>query len=340
MRNISSATIAKKFGRLILGLALIAGGRSIQAQSFSYNTGDLILAFRQSGQPDLEVNIGQASIYDAAPSGTTINITNTPTVASLLNLYPTLDGLSWSVTGSERASTNLTYPIQTVWVTSPRSVVGTPANAWLRQSSASQGNYASIIAAIGNNGATYGSIQPASAISNNVTTLIIPANSTYAYTPEVSNPANSAASDLHGTFQGNVENITPADFDSTSPLSRSDLYEIIPSTNSATRNTPAKLVGSFNFTPDGKVTFTAGSVVSTPPPAPTITAIKRSGSVTTVSFTTAATYHYSLSFTNTYGLAAPVSSWGSTGTAAGDGSVQSLQHTTTASNIFYKVRAY
>ena len=240
------------------GLALLTA--AVQAQSFTYATGDLTLAFRQSGKPDVVLDIGPASTYESVSPGNTITVTNSPALSSLLGTaYTSLNGLRWSVLGAQRSAGNPSHPIQTIWATVPRTntAVSLHSAAWTRQTTSSQGSVASVIAAIGGNAAIFSAANPPDAVTNTATSIIIPNSSAYAYTPEVSNPANINASDIHGSFQGNVENGTPTDFTSAEPLSRSDLYQLIPSASFATRGTPGKLLGHFDFTPDGTLTFTA-----------------------------------------------------------------------------------
>ena len=133
-----------------------------------------------------------------------------------------------------------------------------------------------------------------------------------------------------------MENATPDDFDSAlNNISRSDLYELRPGSG-PTRDTPGKLLGSFDLKSDGTLTFTAAVAL----PKPAITSIQRNGSVTTVSFTTANTGTYRLRFTGAAGLASAVSTWSTNGvTLAGTGSVSSLQATNATAIGFYAVEA-
>jgi len=323
---------------LIRVLALAAGSialpaLSVRAASFTYTPGDLILGFRESGQPDLVVDIGQPTIYDAVPAGTTVTVTNLSTV--LNNAYTSLDSLNWSVTGAWRTSAT-NYPLETIWASSARSAVGTQTASWTSEDQFAQGGPASQIAAIGVNAATYSSAEPANATNNNATVVVIPNSNPNAYTPLIEDPFNQSTGDLGGTFQGNVENTTPFDFDSGEPLSVSDLYELqpVPYRGSAA----GKWTGYFSFTPDGKVTFTAATLG---PPAPTITSVVRNGNITTVSFTTSASHTYSLLTTNLAGLRTPRSTWIATGgTITGNGSVLSLQDTNSTAASFYVVTAH
>ena len=229
------------------------------------------------------MNIGQGTIYDAVAAGQSLVVGNLS--ASQLNTaFPDLDGINWSITGAVRALGDPNYAAQTIWATAARTDVNVQSVPWLRRNQYGQGGSASQFAAVGNNAATYSSVQPAS--PNNTTTgVVIPLDDPSAYTALVENQDNPNASDFNGGFQGSVENTTPLDFTSLEPLSRSDLYELIPGTTAGgTVNTPGKWVGYFDLTPDGTLTFTAAT---TAPPRPTITGVQRSGNVATVTFTTA-----------------------------------------------------
>jgi hypothetical protein len=262
-------------------------------------------------------------------------VTNLSTVLGIT--YPSVDGLSWSVTGAWRTSAT-NYPLETIWASSGRSAAGTQTSPWFTQDQFAQGGPAGQIEAIGVNSATYSSAEPANATNNNATVVAIPNSSPEAYTPLIEDPINHSDGDLGGTFQGNgnVENTTPFDFDSGEPLSVSDLYELQP--YPVRGSAAGKWTGYFSFTPDGKVTFTAATVG---PPAPAITSVVRNGNITTVSFTTSASYTYSLRATNLAGLTAPRSTWNATGaTITGNGSVLSLQDTNSTAASFYVITAH
>ena len=330
--------------KLRSGLAVAGGGlalltATLGAAPFAYNSGDLILGFRQIGgpAPDLVVNIGPGSIYEAVAPGQRLVVGNL-TASQLNTAFPDLNGINWSVTGAVRALGDPNYAAQTIWATAARTDVNVPSVPWRRRNQFGQGGAASQFAAVGVNAATYSSVQPAG--TNNTTTgVLIPLADPSSYTALVENADNSSASDFNGGFQGSVENTTPFDFTSLEPLSRADLYELIPGTTSAgTVNTAGKWVGYFDLTPSGTLTFTAAS---TAPAAPTITGVQRSGNITTVSFTTANLVNYRLRATDAAGLTTPVATWSTNAvTRAGNGSVQSLQDTNGSNIHFYAVEAF
>ena len=96
------------------------------------------------------------------------------------------------------------------------------------------------------------------------------------------------------------------------------------------------LVGTFSLAANGVVTFTAASSA---PPAPTLN-ISRVGSVSSISFLSANSATYTLLYTNSTGLTAPVTTWPVlAGTITGDGTTKTFTDTTAATERFYKVKA-
>jgi hypothetical protein len=322
---------------LIRSVSAVAGGFALftgplQAAPFLYSPGDLVLAFRQTGSSsDLVVNIGKATNYHALAAATTININNL-SAAQLNNAFPSLNGLKWSVAAANRPPLDPDYPEQTLWVTAPRADVNVQSPPWLRKGSALQGTSASQIDAIGVNAAASSSSQ-ASNSNNTVTGVVIPVSSDYKLAPVI-----GGSGDYDFTFQGNVENLTPDDFDlDPENVTRSDLYELLPgSLAGGTYNTAGKYLGYFEFKPDGTLTFNTGAPLL---PPPVITSVTRDGDVTTVSFTTVNGATYRLRATDAAGLNAGVSSWSNGASVAGDGNIQSLQENSAADIRFYSVEA-
>ncbi len=297
------------------------------AAPFLYSSGDLVLAFRQTGSAsDYAVNIGKATNYNNLPGGSTFAVTNL-SVSQLGAAFPSVNELKWSVAGAIRTAGNPTYPIQTLWVSRPRVDAGTPSAPWLRRSTSTQGTAGAQIDAVGVRAAN-GSSFLAAGPNNTVTGVVLPVASDFNLGQVIGTFGN-----YDNTFQGNVENLTAADFDGAPEnVSRSDLYELLPG-NSAL-NLPGRFLGFFELKPNGALTFTAASTVL---PAPTITSITRTGDVTTVSFTTVSGGTYRLRATNAAGLTTPVSTWTTGNSLAGTGGVLSLTDTNSADIRFFAV---
>src|SRR6266404_584972 len=94
--------------RLAMAMALIAGSCSLLQNAcantpiFVYAKRDLLLSFRKTGADggttspnNLEVNIGQASIYYSALPGST-NVISQYTTSQLTNAFDNLNDLTWS----------------------------------------------------------------------------------------------------------------------------------------------------------------------------------------------------------------------------------------------------
>jgi hypothetical protein len=97
-------------------------------------------------------------------------------------------------------------------------------------------------------------------------------------------------------------------------------------------------LGHFTLSAAGILTFNTGGIATAP--RPLIVNIIRLANTSTVYFTTTnGSFTYSLVYTNSVGLQAPISTWpaGST-TVTGNGLTNSLQDTTTTTNRFYMIK--
>jgi hypothetical protein len=317
-------TQTRTLAAVVGGFALFTG--ALQAAPFLYSSGDLVLTFRKSGgASDLVVNIGKATNYNALASGSHVTISNL-LASHLATAFTDVNDLFWAVGGANRPGGNPSFPIQTLWVTAPRLDPTTPATPWLRKGQFDQGSTAGQVDGVGVNAATFSS-NTASNANNTATAVIIPANN-----PDYGLTATIGDGDYVAAFQGNVQNPTAPDFNSDAAnVSRSDLYELLPGDNS-----PGRYLGYFELTPTGTLTFNTGAPL---PPRPTISAISRSGNVTTVSFQTVSGATYRLRATAAAGLTSPLSSWPIGASLTGNGSVLSLSDTNLAPTRYFAVDA-
>ena len=321
-----------KYTKVLLSCTLAAGTLlsadvSVSAQSFTYSNCDLGAGFRIiGGASDLVVDLGQVASFESLVPRSVITLTNL-TSALLNDALPTVDGVSWSVAAALRGNPNYSYPLQTIWVTSPRPSILWPGKIWQNQSSGTLGGAASQIDAIGYDASAYGNGQPAGQ-GNTPTGILIPPASQYAYSYLMGIHEN-----YDGTFQGIVENTTPVDFDSAGLPSRSVLYRLEPD---AYPHASGTLIGFFDFNTNGVLTFTAG-----PPPEQTvISQVSNQQTVNTISFPTVNLVGYRLRYTDSAGLATPISSWTIGSTLIGNGFTLSLQDTNSTAIRFYAVEAY
>jgi hypothetical protein len=304
--------------------------QSVHAQGFTDKSRDLILTFRQAGGPIvLEVDIGQASLYYSAAPGSSTPVTAYSASSQLMNWF-TVDGLSWSVGGcvpNAGDSGDASKPARTLWVTDPRINPNTQAAAWVRGSTYTQGGPDSHIVAILDNAQTWANSVAADSVTNTTTAVAIPSGD-----GDNADGSLGAIGNYLGTFQGDVENTTPSDFDSAGLPSRSDLYELQPGSGAGA------YLGYFELGTDGSMTF-YGPVLTFP--APTLSASADNSGNFYISFPTTANGIYSLSYTNAGGLSAPVSTWPTVGTnIIGDGTIHSFQQAISGPGTFYTVSVH
>lgn len=223
---------------------------TVATHAFTYNPGDLMLNFRQTGSRDLEVNIGSVVTYRNLGPGQQI-VVSQYTGAQLTAAFSSLDGLSFGVMSAVPIGQTVDGQIgRTLWVTNPRIDVNVQSTPFLRKTGSSQGNTTSIILGVAGLGSASGAV-PWSAgtsfdsVTNSSTAIIISATDSSAYSVIA-----GTSGDL-GLSYGNIENITPSGFTSGQYL-RSDLYEAAPRT---ALNQDATYLGYFEFGADGVTTF-------------------------------------------------------------------------------------
>jgi hypothetical protein len=314
----------------LLALLLSAGASRLLAAPFTFlatnQPPDLLLGFRQTGgAQELVVDLGSvARFYSAAP-GSSFAVTEF-TAEQFAGAFAGADNLGFAAFAAMRLDGDPDRPLQTVWATRKRTDLAVQTTPWNRASSFNLANSAAKISSIGSGTATYSSANPPGS-DNTATAVVMPASNPNGYTTYM------GGGNLKGTFQGNIENLTPGDFSSAADPVRSDLYEVRPGSG------PGTYLGYFELKPDGTMMFTAagGETVA---PAPTITGITREEDTSTVSFTTVAGARYSLLSPGAAGLAAPLGQWSVKSAAVeGTGGVLSLTDTTADPRGFYAVRA-
>jgi len=322
------------FSRNTILLSLAAGLTGSAYAGFQYNPQDLLIGLRRGSiDSELVVNAGSVSNYLAVPLGSTITVSNVAS-GQLTAAFANLNNLYFSAAAVVRTSGNPAYPLQTIWVTSPRSAGGnnapnTPTPPWLRDSQFGQGVTGGKVEGIGNNAVSYANGQPTGA-NNSSTGVLIPSGNTFAYSTLMGTAGN-----YQGAFQGNVEVKTTATFTTDGLPARADFYQLIPGGGSGT------YLGFFEFRTNGVMTYTAGPAPVLVPPRPTITSIDRSDTTTTVSFTTSPGAQYSLIYAGNAGLSTPQSAWPVVAGSqmAGDGTEQSATDDTTDDQRFYSISA-
>jgi hypothetical protein len=289
MKHILSLTLA---GLALLGTPLARGGTT-------YQDGDVLLIFRQTGLNDVEYDIGNISQFTNHPNGYAAAVTGwDPTVATGV-FGSDLTGVSVIIA----STTSLTNANRTSWLSSgdPTATISdVPATTW-------QGNLWSVINSIGNRPETYlptktfpYSLNPGGVAS-------------YDYIASGGGQNEFDLPQLGGNVNFTVEQVIPGLF---------GFWAIQPH---ATPEPAATQLGSFYIDASGNLTFIVG------PPEPTIVGITQAGNVASVTFTTLPVGTYSLAYTTTLG--SPVSAWTVvSGPVAGNGGNQSLTYTNTTAD--------
>jgi hypothetical protein len=307
---------------------------------FSYVNRDLILTFRKTGADggttspsDLEIDIGQASLYYSAAPGSSTPVSQYST-SQIGAAFDDFDDLSWAVGGCVPPADpgDANDPNRTLWVTAPRLLdPSIPAAPWVRNSSTTQGTTAGEINSIFAQAAFYSGTEAANSQNNAPSVVTVPVGSGHEAGHFLGNLGNYLNS-----FQGNVENTTSPTFVTDGIPSRSDFYQLYPDHTGT--QPPGTYLGYFELETDGTMNFIAASS-ATIIPAPTLTATVANG-VETISFSTVNNATYSLYYTDSAGLTSPINTWSVVSTnITGNGSVQSFQQATTDTNRFYTVVA-
>jgi hypothetical protein len=299
----------KKFLQLTLvGLALSV---ALLARGGTYQDGDVLLIFRESGYNDVEFDIGSVSNFLNQPTGHTVPVTVLSNSLLTTVFGPDLTGVSVILA----ATTSLTNASRAAWLSlgnPAQTVSDVTASGW-------QSSLWSVIDSIGTRPGIYLAAQQNWVYS-------IDPGGTYKIASYDNIVSAGGVNDAYiAEFGGNVsftvEQIVPGTF---------GFWQIQP-TNAAPKPA-ASYVGSFSVATNGNLTFVAGPV------APTLLGITRSGNVNTVGFTTLPGFSYSLVYTNTLG--GPITNWAvASGPVTGTGGNNTLSHTNTAGAGFYGVIA-
>jgi hypothetical protein len=319
-----------------------------EAQPFVAHNGDLIAGFRKTGAHqanyELVVNVGNITNFEALSPGSTVAISNY-VPSQLSDAFSDYNNLQWSVAAAFPGAAKWAgYPSSTIWYTIARSDERVQSQPPQRIASGGQQQTRQAILSVSLGAASISANLGTSNQDNNVFLVREPLNDPNDLTSFIGDTLNSAVGDFASTLPFSVESTTPAAF---AAAARSDLYQSCPSgtTDPTTGLTTGMtyLVGYFTLDPAGTMTFTRASTNSTPPlppPAPVLS-LARSGTTTTISIQTTNGATYTLYYTNSAGLSAPVTAWSSPpSTVAGDGSTKSFTDSTTDADRVYRVGAH
>ncbi len=306
----------------LLAMTLLALQATPLAHAWSYNDGDLLLIFRESGYTNIEYDLGTVSNLLGHANGYTTTITGWNPSLLTANFGPDLTGVEVILA----ATTPVNSSTPTAWISSsdPNVYAYNVSSAWWT------GDLHGTISAVGNR-----PINPFAVPAPSVT----PTN---AYAIKPSDPRFGGASYDYTVSGGTLENIDT--WDGSAPFSTVTVGQIIPGTfdfwaiepTSIYPNSPPdQLIGSFTITTSGALTFVAG------PRPSTIAGINRTGNVSTIQFSTTVGNSYSVAYTNSLGAAAAGTWPVDPNTVVGNGGTGVINHTNSSVGIeFYKVIAH
>jgi hypothetical protein len=319
--------------KVVLFSAILVTAGSVRANTFAYTNGNVLLCFRKAnpttyaslGGNDLMVNIGPISVFTNMTANTKMTITGY-TGTQLAQVATNSVGWSaWTYFDESITGTN------TLFMTRPRTSLNNQTAPYAIQ------NHNSYIQVISKMGAiVQGAIDNANYSAFNSSSAVLESDSwnegeggSLSYYSGL-----GTTFDFNGSFQADPEQYNPANFTTSGNPLRSDFYWLYPSSASKLK---AVFLGYFELSTNGVMTYTAY-----PTPAlvtPTILSITRTGTTSTVTFTTGSSGTYFLRGTNSLTTGTASTNWPSISSVAGDGSNHSLSDVTTSTNKFYIITA-
>jgi len=310
-------------------MALFAGltvGNVLAADFTNYQTGDVIIGFRNGGTYNIVVNAGQVSVLTNAAPNKRISI-NALTSAQLTSAFGGADSLNWS------AFTWTTNGATTLFMTRPRANINSKSSSWNSQLGSLQAGVALNMSTIPV-GASYIYGKNAAISPSTAGSVIEPQSPGSFFAGQsyyTSLFGGLSSPTFGGLFQGNPENSTPGNFSTSGTVVRSDFYQIPPGPGG---NVNVKWLGYFELNSNGGLTY-----VAYPSSTPVLKSISRTGDVSTISYVTGLYGTYTLRATNTlaYGVS---TNWPAVSVlASGDTAVHTAVHTSTETNLFYTITA-
>jgi hypothetical protein len=346
----------RTFRRLLtvvsLGFLLLPQLASAQTYFKYSGYGDLLLGFRKTGAHqgtyELVVNTGNVTNLIGLAPGATVSIGNY-TQARLTSAFPDGNGdLQWSLFSTFQLTAPWVTPVgtfakTTLWLSYPSPATNVQSTPFPRTGFGAQAFTRQNIIGVGSGANTISSGLATTNADNNTVLVREPLNGVYTgytLTDFIGDSGDTTIGDFNN-FNVVVENTTPHTFTSAQ---RSDFYQSVPSSFvdpiTGATNGNAYFVGYFLFNPNGTITFTRASAAAPAPPPPVLS-IQRSGNTSTISFGTTNGATYTLYYTNTVGLTAPIANWKSSPTTVtGNGNPSSFMDITTDSNRVYRVGAH
>jgi len=312
----------------ILICASVSHAQTFSFQPKSYPP-DVLIGFRQDGNPnEIVMNAGPISQFTKATPGSKFKVT--AVVASELSkVYGTnLDQLGFAVFSAVRQTGTTAPAYPTMWASKERTDRETPADPWFRQSKTSLAITGAKIETLGANTVSW-SLPITVGPDNNTTLTVMPSGLNLSYSTTL------GSGNFGLTFQGDVQTYLPTGFGSGSASVRADFFQLDVGSG------PGTWIGTFDFTGNNELWFTAAGGSIPNAPAPTIQSFARNGSRNSITFTTiAGGYTYTLLQSPVSGIGAPIAQWTTVPGASivGTGNPATLNDISDSDSKFYRVQ--
>lgn len=299
-------SLLRRFASKLALAALLGLPALADAQLFTYNVyGDLLAGFRKTGvyagNYELVVDLGSITNFLNLAAGTTINITNYSTT-QLTNAFTdtgSFGNLQWSAFASFQGSVSPwvtplgSFPADSIWYTLPRTNVNTQTVPPTRYGHSVQANQRSLMLGVGGGAVEIAVDLAVTNVNNNSVLVREPVtynnNDLGAF---IGDATDASIGDFGAgglALNNSVENTTPSSFTS---LQRSDFYQLCPADRidpiTGLESTIPYWVGYFTLNPNGSMTFTRASAVTTPSAGSVASAITNGFSPLMVVFTNSA----------------------------------------------------
>jgi hypothetical protein len=324
LKNQKFETMLNKRTGWIALLASVAAGEVWAGTITNYAVGDVLVCFRKGGN-DMVVDAGPISTFTNATANQRIPITQY--TGTQLGAVGT-NGVSWS------AFTWLSN--DTLFVTRARTSLNTQTAPWQAKSASAQSLTAGLMATI-----------PPGALDE-LNLMVYSVSTPTAVVEEDSSSGNPNYTDglsyddaltgayggnFDGTFVGNPENTTLANFTTSGNVARSDFYQMTPT--GSLGFAPGEWLGYFELSTNGTMTY-----VAYPSTVPVINSISRTGAVNIINYTAGLYGTYTLRGTNCLVSGTAQTNWPAIATlTSGDTATHTITDTTTDNVRFYIITA-
>jgi hypothetical protein len=258
----------------LLGLASVALiAVSANAQTVTTNIGDMVLGFRvtdntgQGATQNLEVDLGNMSTFTSLAAGATVTLSGLAD-ADLNTIYgtnwATRSDLVWgAIAGAGRVSSHVTgFPRSTIWATESQSAPGVVSPPYTTENTFALNNAGGayevmVVPGLGTGILSGAPTTPNSTTASNITAAANPTNGSWAGQLQVTPNTEFSyfQTPPNNPLEQTVNNI------GTGTFSVADVWQLTPV---ATGSAPATLLGQFDLSTSGVLTFTKAAAIPEP----------------------------------------------------------------------------